>query len=97
MSTQTKAEVICELLWALGRRHAWLRGVGTAALVRDIDISDEQRGREIAREELPAFDSVKCHQSNDEFQLAVPHDDVKQHLKDNCPAYSDLRIDATFK
>lgn len=97
MDTDSTDEIVCELLWALGRRHAWSRAIRTAALVRDTDVSDEQRGREIAREELPAFDSVTYHQGNDEFRLSVPHNDVKQHLKNNCPGYSDLRIDATFK
>lgn len=97
MTSPTRDEVVCELLWALGRRHAWSQGIGVPALVRDIDISDESRGRDIARQDLPSFDSITYHQGNDELHLSVPHDDVKQHLKINCAAYSDLRIDATFK
>jgi len=97
MSTLSRGEVVCELLWALGRRHAWSGAVTTEALVRDIDVSDEKRGRGIAREELPMFDSILYQQGSDRFQLDVPHDDVKEHLKNNCPGYSDLRVDATFK
>jgi hypothetical protein len=94
---KSRETIVCELLWALGRRHAWSRSVGIEALVRDIAVTDEKRGRTIARDELPAFDSVTYHKGTRKFQLAVPHEDVIRHLREVCEGYSDLRIDATFK
>lgn len=94
---KSRETIICEFLWALGRRHAWSRSVGIEALVRDIAVTNEKRGRTIARDELPAFDSGTYHKGTGDVHLKVPHDHVKRHLKEACEGHSDLRIDATFK
>lgn len=96
-SDPSKSELICEALWALGRRHGWSRTVGTEELVRDINVNDEKDARDTLRDELPKFDSVIYHPGTDEFSLDVPHQDIKEYLKDHCAGYDDLRIDATFK
>lgn len=97
MTGLSEDALICELLWALGRRHGWSRDLPVKDLVDDTDAADEKWARDVCRSELKRFRSIHYHPGHDTITLAVPHKDVCQHLRDHCDGYSELRIKATFK
>lgn len=97
MPRLSREKLVCELLWALGRRHGWSRDIIVADLVNDTDAVDKKRARSICRNELSKFPSVTHHPGHDTLSLDVPHKDVCKHLRDHCEGYSELRIEATFK
>jgi len=91
------SEIIeCALTWELARSHGWSGQVDVSDLVSDANVQDEQRGREVARNELTNRSFIGYHQGKDVVWLNNPHSDAAPiFLRDSC-GYTEIQIEATF-
>lgn len=89
------AEIRCQLLFSLSRKHGWGGWVPEADVIRTLPKSEHGRAR---REILPELrDSpLVIHQRDRGYK--INHDslsDLAHELRDDCE-YSELRIEATL-
>lgn len=92
----TDQQIECALLWKLARDHGWSTEVEVHQLASDANVNDEQRARDIARNQLAGQPYIGYHQGKDEIWLhGPPSDDVCYNLRDNC-GYSPIQIETTF-
>lgn len=88
--------MVCTLLWKLARTHGWSSEVTVQDLVSDANIQDEEKGREVARNQVSDKSYVGYHQGKDTIWLKAPPEDTLYYdLRDAC-GYDELQIEATF-
>jgi len=65
--SETDTDRKCAIVWKLLRSHGWSRAVDVTQLVRDAPVLDEQRGRDLARNDLPQLSFIGYHPGRDEI------------------------------
>lgn len=89
-------DIECALLWKLARTHGWSTEVDVSDLAREAAVQDEQKARDIARNQLANRDYIRFHPGRDTIWLkGPPCDDAAYDLRDEC-GYSEIQIEATF-